>query len=324
MYFKAILSLVIFLIILPFCGAQQTEDREKAKEYYFGALTFYEEKSYDNALFSLKKAEDHLGKTNARIEGLAVKILFAQNKKEETQKRIVKYYQQIDIKLVPKLEREVASIKIKIEESSNLTTNVNMSFEDTLAYIQDNLNDVPQTVYSAPHTGGKQNNDGTFKVAKLTSVYEFSHLSSCKIIIKSSVENSYSKTLRRESYNIDLSSINKIILTPLNHGTAKYVHSTGASVLFHAGIRERVKHKFKDDSTYANYEYNKKLVLKEAAKVGAIFHETPDEDETSAFNFGNKKFVDSAVIYIESENQGTKFLKAFRNLKSTCPKDPFS
>jgi len=289
------LSFCIFFVSSSYTN--QESSKAKAKEYYFGALTFYDEKNYDNALFSLKKAENHLGKTNARIEGLAVKILFAQNKKEEAQERIAKYYQQLDIKLVPKLEREVASIKIKIEESSNLTTNVNMSFEDTLSYIQKNLNGIPQNHKTLDYPLFKEQK-GTLNMKNppmrnVQSTYELSLQSYCNFIL--TVETIHINKTERDNIEVsfDLARIPYI-----------------------------TQHSANEEAFTPNNAFSFKLWEK-----GNYIEQIDKARKLKIMKIttnGHVEYFPTQRFPLESKNTVKRLASAFKNLKATCPKDPFS
>ncbi len=108
---KFILLKVTLLISTSLLSAQSASDRARA--YYFQAEGMYEAGDYKKTLEYLKEAEDLLGESNARIELLAVKALFADKQYNEAKSRISRFY---TVESTDAMKREMSGYIVQVED----------------------------------------------------------------------------------------------------------------------------------------------------------------------------------------------------------------
>ncbi|MCG8378051.1 MAG: ankyrin repeat domain-containing protein, partial [Proteobacteria bacterium] len=90
------------------------DNNKKAKAYYFAAEEAYNNKQYESALNGIKKTEELLGKSNAVLEGLRVKVLFELKDYQAAKQALDKFY---TYKASPELEKDIAPYLLKIDEA---------------------------------------------------------------------------------------------------------------------------------------------------------------------------------------------------------------
>ncbi|MCG8379750.1 MAG: hypothetical protein MI865_09790, partial [Proteobacteria bacterium] len=111
---KKLTYLFIPLLALLFLTPAFADNNKKAKAYYFAAEEAYNNKQYESALNGIKKTEELLGKSNAVLEALKVKILFEQKQFEAAKQTLDKFY---TYKASPELEKDIAPYLLKIDEA---------------------------------------------------------------------------------------------------------------------------------------------------------------------------------------------------------------
>lgn len=107
-------------------------NQNRAKAYYFAAEESYENKKYEAALKSIKKVESLLGKSNAALSALTVKILFGQQEYQAAKEELDHFFNYNANKTLTK-EMSSYLLKIDIAIERKIAKEIEQKKQDRLA-----------------------------------------------------------------------------------------------------------------------------------------------------------------------------------------------
>lgn len=110
---KIILVLLLPLLMFSLQSHGQSSKNNQAKAYFFAAQEAFDNKQYDEALNKVLKVETLLGKSNALLSSLKVKVYFEQNRFKEAEAEIDIFF---GFKSKASLARDISSYLIKVEK----------------------------------------------------------------------------------------------------------------------------------------------------------------------------------------------------------------
>ncbi|MCG8378053.1 MAG: ankyrin repeat domain-containing protein [Proteobacteria bacterium] len=106
--------LLVILLALFVGGHALANANKKAQAYYLAAEDAYSNQQYDSALNGIDKAEALLGKSNAVLEGLRVKVLFELKDYKNAKQALDKFY---TYKASAELEKDIAPYLLQVDEA---------------------------------------------------------------------------------------------------------------------------------------------------------------------------------------------------------------
>lgn len=107
------LTLLLLSIVWAFPSNAQTSKNNQAKAYYFAAEASYKNKEFNDALLALEKVESLLGKSNAVLSALKVKVYFEQKEFAKAKNEIGVFF---GFKASDILTREISSYLIDVDK----------------------------------------------------------------------------------------------------------------------------------------------------------------------------------------------------------------
>lgn len=108
---RLLLTVIIATVVSTVSFAQSSD--QKARAYFIQAESAYNSQQLDKAVEYLSECTDLLGKTNARIEALRVKIYFDQKDYNKAKEALTSFY---EFDATDALEREMSVYIIRIDE----------------------------------------------------------------------------------------------------------------------------------------------------------------------------------------------------------------